>query len=146
MLVSVYFLPAHTGVTAATVEGGHGVDESRGVMSASEKIVIVQDQVAGLQNQLDTVGSILDSAEQITVAAEKTGRGLRRFFKVLLFISIVAVAVALIKKLMGDRCFMSGEEEVVVETETTSEGVDTDPEEVDADPDEAAPDGDADAS
>lgn len=108
-------------------------------MSASEKIVIVQDQVAGLQNQLDTVGSILDSAEQITVTAEKAGRGLRSFFKVLLFISIVAVAVALIKKFMGDRCFTGGEEEAVIETETTSE-------EVDADPDEAVPDGDADAS
>jgi len=108
-------------------------------MSASEKIVIVQDQVAGLQNQLDTVGSILDSAEQFTATAEKTGRGLRRFFKVLLFISIVAVAVALIKKTMGDRCFMGGEEEVVIETESTSE-------EVDADPEEATPDADADAS
>jgi len=139
MLVSVYFLPAHTGVTAATVEGGHGVDESLGVMSASEKIVIVEDTVAGIQNQLDTVGSILDSTEQITVTAERTGRGLGRIFKVLLFISIVAVAVALIKKLMGDRCFMGGEEEVVIETETTSEEVDTDP-------DDAAPDADADAS
>jgi hypothetical protein len=108
-------------------------------MSASEKIVIAQDRVAGLQNQLDTVGSILDSAEQITVTAERAGRGLRRFLKVLLFISIVAVAVTLIKKFMGDRSFMGEEEEVVIETETTSE-------EIDADPDEAVPDGDADAS
>lgn len=139
MLVFVHFLPAQAGMAAATVEGGHGVNESRGVMSASEKIVIVQDQVAGLQTQLDTVGSILDSAEQITVTAEKTGRSLRRFFKVLLFISIIAVAVKLIKKVVGDRCCMGGEEEVVIETETTSEEVDTDP-------DEAAPDGDAGAS
>ena len=110
-------------------------------MSVSEKIVIVEDTVAGVQNQLDTVGLILDSAEQISITAEKTGRGLRRFLQVLLFVSIVAVVVALIKKFMGDRCFMGEEEEVVIETETTTEAVDSD-----SDDDEAAPDGDADAS
>lgn len=95
-------------------------------MSASEKIVVVQDQVAGLQNQLDTVGSILDSAEQITVTAERTGRGLGRSFKVLLFISIVAAIVMIVKKVMGDRCFVGGEEEVVIEAEETPVSDDSD--------------------
>ena len=110
-------------------------------MSVTEKIVIVEDTVAGVQNQLDTVGSILDSAEQISITAEKTGRSLGRAFKVLLVISVVAVIVAIAKKVMGDRCFMGGEEEVVIEAETTSEDVDSD-----TDTDEAAPSGDENAS
>jgi len=94
-------------MTAATVGGGQGTDESRGTMSDSE---------------------------EITVTAEKSGWGFRRFLKVLLFISIIAAIVAVIKKVMGERCFVD-EEEVVIETDET----------LDADEDVAA-DGDADAS
>lgn len=70
-------------------------------MSAVEKIRIAEDRVADLQDQLSTVESVLEKAETVIVAGEKTGRGLRRFFKLLLIIGVVAVIVVIIRKVMG---------------------------------------------
>ena len=115
-------------------------------MSVAETIMVAEEKVAGIQDQLAVVESVLETAEHITVTAEKTGRGLRRVVKVLLVISVIAAIAMVVKKLMGDRCSMGKEEEVVIETSETSETVDTDS--VDDAPadDETAPEGDADAS
>jgi len=70
-------------------------------MNALEKIVAAEEKVAGLQDQLATVGTVLETAEQMAVEGQKVGRCSRRLFKVLLLISIVAVVVMVVKKLVG---------------------------------------------
>ena len=70
-------------------------------MNALEKIVAAEEKVAGLQDQLATVGTVLETAEQMAVEGQKVGRCFRRLFKVLLLISIVAVVVMVVKKLVG---------------------------------------------
>ena len=70
-------------------------------MNALEKIVVAEEKVAGLQDQLATVGTVLETAEQIAVEGQKVGRCFRRLFKVLLLISIVAIVVMVVKKYVG---------------------------------------------
>jgi hypothetical protein len=69
-------------------------------MTALEKIVVAEDKVAGLQDQLATVGTVLETAEHVAAEGQKVGRCFRRLFKVLLLISIVAMVVMVVKKLV----------------------------------------------
>ena len=70
-------------------------------MTALEKIVVAEDKVAGLQDQLATVGTVLETAEHVAAEGQKVGRCFRRLFKVLLLISIVAIVVMVVKKFVG---------------------------------------------
>jgi flagellar biosynthesis/type III secretory pathway M-ring protein FliF/YscJ len=65
-------------------------------MTALEKIVVAEDKVAGLQDQLATVGTVLETAEHVAAEGQKVGRCFRRLFKVLLLISIVAMVVMVV--------------------------------------------------
>ena len=85
----------------ATVGRARAAEERRENMNALEKIVAAEEKVAGLQDQLATVGTVLETAEQMAVEGQKVGRCFRRLFKVLLLISIVAVVVMVVKKLVG---------------------------------------------
>ncbi len=78
-------------------------------MNATEKILVAEETVSRLQGQLGTVETVLETAEQIVATGEKAGRRLRRFFQVLLFLSVVAIIVTVVKKVVGDRC-STGEE------------------------------------
>ena len=115
-------------------------------MSAVEKIRIAEDKVADLQEQLVTVGSVLEKAETVVVAGEKTGRGLRRFIKLLLIIGVAAVIVMIIKKVMAGKSGGLDEptfEPAPVDSEAASEAAaddeDADNAETD-DEDDTAPD------
>jgi len=79
-------------------------------MNALEKIGAAEDKVAGLQDALTAVEGVLDTTEQIVVEGQKAGRCFRRLFKVLVLISIVAIVVMVVKKVMAGR---SSEEDVV---------------------------------
>lgn len=72
-------------------------------MSAVEKIQIAEEKVADLQGYLGTVESALERAETVIVAGEKTGRGFRRFVKMLILLGLVAVIVIIIKNVMASR-------------------------------------------
>ena len=78
-------------------------------MTGVEKILVAEETVAGIQSQLSTVETILETAEHVAVAGENAGRSFRRFFRVLLLLSVVAIVVMIVKKAIGDRCCM-GEE------------------------------------
>jgi hypothetical protein len=80
-------------------------------MTALENISAAEDKVAGLQDALTAVESALETAEQIAVEGKKVGRCFRRMFKLLLFVSIVAVLVMVVKKLVG-RKSLEGEIEI----------------------------------
>ena len=113
-------------------------------MSASEKIVIVEEVVAGLQNHLGTAESVLETAEQIAVEGERTGRCLKRLVHVLLVLSIVAIAVGIIKKVAADGCRMG--KKAVDDREETPDPVVTESDR-DASADSAvSPDGDSDTA
>ncbi|MGI9529515.1 MAG: hypothetical protein ACR2NG_07375 [Acidimicrobiia bacterium] len=106
-------------------------------MSAVEKIQIAEEKVAGLQGQLEVVDSVLGKAETVIVAGEKTGRGMRRFVKLLILLGLVAVVAIIIKKVMAGRSDGIDEPEFVTAVvETTSEDV---AEEVDELADDEAP-------
>ena len=91
-------------------------------MGAVEKIQIAEDKVAGLQDQLQVVESVLGKAETVMVAGEKTGRGLRRFIKLLIVLGLVAVVAIVIRKLMAKSSAGIDEPEFVAAVvETTSE-------------------------
>lgn len=77
--------------------------------AATEKILFAEETVAGLQSQLRTVETVLETAEQVVATGEKAGRCLRRAFSVLLVISVVAAIALIVKKVMGGRCSMSGD-------------------------------------
>jgi len=105
-------------------------------MSAVEKIRIAEDKVADLQEQLVTVGSVLEKAETVVVAGEKTGRGLRRFIKLLLIIGLAAVVVMIIKKVMAGKSGGLDEptfEPATVDSEAASEAAADDEDNTDAD-------------
>jgi hypothetical protein len=108
-------------------------------MTGVERILVAEETVAGLQSQLSTVETILETAEQVAVTGENAGRFLRRFFRILLLLSVVAVVVMIVKKVMGDRCCM-GEESAPDSESGPETGA---PDHVD---DEAASDGDTDAT
>jgi len=80
-------------------------------MSAVDKIIVAEEQVAGLQSQLSVVESVLETAEHVAVQGEKAGHLMRRLFKIILLVSVVAAIVMIVKKVMGSR---SAEEEAVV--------------------------------
>ena len=82
-------------------------------MTALEKISAAEAKVAGLQDTLAAVSGVLETTEEIVVEGKKAGRCFRRLFKALLLISIVAVIVMVVKKVMAGRS--SAEEEVAVE-------------------------------
>lgn len=91
-------------------------------MSAVEKIQIAEEKVAGLQDQLEVIESVLGKAETVIVAGEKTGRGFRRFIKLLILLGLVAVVVIIIKNVMASRSDGIDEPEFVTAVvETTSE-------------------------
>ena len=131
-------------MSAATVGCGEGLHESWGRMNAVEKILIAEETVAGLQSQLSTVETVLETAEHIAVTGEKAGRSLRRFFRVLLLLSVVAVVVVVIKNVMGDRCSMG--KEPASDSESSPDDVVSDAGDDGSAGDEAAPAGDADPS
>ena len=109
------------------------------VMSAVEKIQIAEEGVLGLQGQLDVVESVLGSAETVIVAGEKTGRGLRRFVKLLIVLGLVAVVVIILKNLMAGRSDGIDEPEfvtAVVETATETDVADEVDDEAAAEDDE----------
>ena len=108
-----------------------------------EKIVAAEDKVAGLQDQLATVGTVLETAEQIAVEGKKAGRCFRRLFKLLLLISIVAVIVMVVKKVMAGRS--SAEDAVAVE-EFVEEAAIEEAVLEEAEIEDAEAEGDADAS
>ena len=108
-------------------------------MSAVEKIQIAEEGVLGLQGQLDVVESVLGSAETVIVAGEKTGRGLRRFVKLLIVLGLVAVVVIILKNLMAGRSDGIDEPEfvtAVVETATETDVADEVEDEAAAEDDE----------
>jgi translation initiation factor 2B subunit (eIF-2B alpha/beta/delta family) len=72
-------------------------------MSAVDQIIMAEEKVAEFQSQLATVESVLEKAEQVAVTGEKAGRCLRRSFRVLLAISIVAAIALIVKKVMAGR-------------------------------------------
>lgn len=127
-------LPMHIGVAATTVESDEDADESWRSMSAAEKIMIAEEKVAGLQSQLKTVETVLETAEQVAVAGEKAGRCLRRSLWALLGLSVIAIIVLVVRKVMGDGCPMGKKKAADDVGDETPAG------------DEAAPEGDADAS
>jgi hypothetical protein len=85
-------------------------------MGAVDSIMIAEEAVSQLQDQLAAVENVLDVAEDIAVKGEKAGRCLRRLFRVLLLVAIVAAVVMVIRKLMG--CRSPGDEVTVVEMES----------------------------
>jgi hypothetical protein len=87
-------------------------------MTALDKIVVAEEKVAGLQDQLATVGTVLETAEQIAVEGQKVGRCFRRLFKLLLLISIVAVLAMVVKKLLSRK---SLEDEIEIHDATVEE-------------------------
>ena len=96
-------------------------------MSAVEKIQIAEEKVVGLQDQLEVVESVLGKAETVIVAGEKTGRGLRRFVKLLIVLGLVAVIAVIIKNVMAGRSDGIDEPEfvtAVVETATEADVAD----------------------
>lgn len=100
-------------------------------MSAVEKIRMAEEKVAGLQDQLGTVESVLEKAETVIVAGEKTGRGLRRFVKLLIVLGLVAVVVIVIKKVMASKSggidepeFVTTVVDTVSETDVAEDGDD----------------------
>lgn len=113
-------------------------------MGAVEKIVILEEQVSGLQSQPGTVETVLEKAEQVAVTGEKAGRCLRRSLRVLLALSVIAIIVLIVKKVMGDGCPFGNK--TADDVESTPEAVDADTSDDASADDEATPDGDADAS
>lgn len=93
-------------------------------MNATEKILIAEETVGRLQSQLGTVETVLKTAEHVAATGEKAGRRLRRFFQVLLFLSVVAAIVTVVKKVVGDRC--STGEEPTLASEAISDTVEPD--------------------
>lgn len=73
-------------------------------MSATEKILIAEETVAGLQDQLGTVETVLEIAEGVAVSGDKGSRCARRLFRLLLILSVVAVVAVVVKKVVGGRC------------------------------------------
>ena len=92
-------------------------------MNALEKIVAAEEKVAGLQDQLATVGTVLETAEQIAVEGKKVGRCFRRLFKVLLLVSIAAVVVMVVKKFVGRK---SLEDEIEIHDASVEEADEVD--------------------
>ncbi len=113
-------------------------------MNATEKILVAEETVSRLQSQLGTVETVLETAEQIVATGEKAGRRLRRFFQVLLFLSVVAVIVTVVKKVVGDRC--STGEEPTSDSESNPDDVASDAGDDATADDESVPAGDTDTS
>jgi uncharacterized membrane protein len=82
-----------------------------------EKISVAEDTVAGLQDKLATVGSVLETTEQIVAEGQKAGRCFRRLFKAVVLISIVVIVLMVVKKVMGGR----SSDEVFVEEAAVEE-------------------------
>lgn len=78
-------------------------------MGAAEKILIAEETIAGVQDHLRTVETVLETAEQVVATGEKAGRYFGRAFRVLLLISAVIAVALVVKKVMGDRCSMGGD-------------------------------------
>ena len=72
-------------------------------MTAVEKIVNAEKEVAALQDHLATVETVLEKAEEFAVKGQKGGRCLRRLFRLLLLVSAIAVVVMVVKKMKGRR-------------------------------------------
>ena len=106
-------------------------------MSAVDKILIAEETVAGLQSQLRTVETVLEAAEQVAATGEKAGRSLRRFLRVLLLLSVVAIVVMVVKKFMGRQ--LPGDDTGAIDSESV-------PDADVPDGDDAAPDGDVDTA
>lgn len=70
-------------------------------MAALKKIGTAEDKVAGLQDTPAAVSGVPETTEQIVVEGKKAGCCFRRLFKLLLLVSIVAVLVMVVKKLVG---------------------------------------------
>ena len=90
-------------------------------MNALEKISAAEDQVAGLQDTLAVVSGVLETTEQIVVEGKKAGRCFRRLLKLLLLVSIVAVLVMVVKKLVGRK---SLEDEIEIHDASVEEAED----------------------
>ena len=90
-------------------------------MNALEKISAAEDKVAGLQDTLAAVSGVLETTEQIVVEGKKAGRCFRRLFKLLLLVSIVAVLVMVVKKLVGRK---SLEDEIEIHDASVEEAED----------------------
>ena len=112
-------------------------------MTALEKISAAEDKVAGLQDALTPVVSVLETTEHIVVEGKKAGRCFRRLFKLLLLISIVAVVVMVVKKVMAGR---SSAEDVVAVEEVVEEAAVEEGVLEEAEIEESEAEGDADAS
>jgi hypothetical protein len=106
-------------------------------MSVAENIMIAEEKVAGLQSQLRTVETVLEKAEMVAVKGEKAGRGLRRILRILLLLSVIAVAVMVVKKLIGSRS-SEDDAEALDPDSTPDSGV--------ADPGDKTPAGETDGS
>jgi len=89
-------------------------------MNAVEKIAYAEERVAGLQDSLQIVENVLESAEQIAVTGAKAGRCARRSLKVLLVLGVAVVGVVVAKKLMDRRA--AGLEPEVVDAGSTLDG------------------------
>ena len=96
-------------------------------MTAVEKIVNAEKEVAALQDHLATVETVLEKAEDFAVEGQKAGRCLHRLFRLLLLASIIAVVVMVVKKMMGGRVseHVPVVEEAVIE-EAVIEGAELD--------------------
>jgi hypothetical protein len=121
-------------------------------MGAVEKIQIAEDKVAGLQDQLQVVETVLGKAETVMIAGEKTGRGLRRFIKLLIVVGLVAVIVIVIKNLMAKNSdgidepeFVSAVVEATSETDVVDELVDEPAQDEEPAEDEDGEDSDSDS-
>lgn len=99
--------------------------KAEGTMTAVEKIVIAEEKVAGLQDHLATVETVLEKAEEFAGEGQKAGRCLHRLFRLLLLVSIIAVVVMVVKKMMGGRApeHVPVVEEAVIEEAEIEEAV-----------------------
>ncbi|MEA2010785.1 MAG: hypothetical protein U9N78_08775 [Actinomycetota bacterium] len=79
-------------------------------MSATEKVLIAEGIVSGLQDQLGTVETVLEIAEGVAVSEENAGRCARRLFRLLLILSLVGVVALVVKKVAANRCTTSQEQ------------------------------------
>lgn len=113
-------------------------------MSASEKIVIVEEVVAGLQNHLSSAESVLETAEQVAVEGEKTARCLKRLVRVLLVLSLAAIAIGIIKKVTADGCVMG--KKAVDDTEEVPDAIGAESDDEAPADDAVSSDGDSDTA
>ena len=93
-------------------------------MAVLENIKVAEAQVGDLQEQLGNVETFLEQVEHAVVEGKKTGRCLRRLFRLLLLVALAAAAIVAVKKLIG-RC-SSADEVVITETVVDEAVVDED--------------------